>query len=43
MSSGGQWTDQEVVADQGQPPDDIPACNEKMIEEFAEGKKAQHA
>jgi len=40
--------DQEVVNDHGlvtsRKPDDIPAFNKKMIEEFAEGKhKAQHA
>jgi protease I len=37
-----QWVDQEVVTDRGlvtsRKPDDIPAFNRKMIEEFAEGK-----
>jgi protease I len=47
-NAGGQWTDQQVVTDQGlvtsRKPDDIPAFNKRMIEEFAEGKhKAQHA
>lgn len=38
---GAQWVDQEVVVDKGivtsRNPDDIPAFNAKMIEEFAEG------
>lgn len=41
-NAGGEWTDQEVVTDQGlvtsRKPADIPAFNRKMIEEFAEGK-----
>ena len=36
------WVDQEVVVDRGvvtsRKPDDIPAFNAKMIEEFAEGR-----
>jgi protease I len=40
-NAGVNWVDQEVVVDQGlvtsRKPDDIPAFNEKMIEEFAEG------
>ena len=40
-NAGGNWVDEEVVVDQGlvtsRKPDDIPAFNEKMIEEFAEG------
>jgi protease I len=48
QNAGGQWVDQEVTTDQGlvtsRKPDDIPAFNKKMIEEFAEGKhKGQHA
>ena len=43
-NAGGNWVDQEVVVDQGlvtsRKPDDIPAFNEKMIEEFCEGKHA---
>ena len=41
-NAGGQWVDEEVVVDQGlvtsRKPDDIPAFNDKMVEEFAEGK-----
>jgi protease I len=41
-NAGGKWVDQEVVVDEGivtsRKPDDIPAFNEKMIEEFCEGK-----
>jgi protease I len=41
-NAGGDWVDQKVVVDQGlvtsRKPDDIPAFNKKMIEEFAEGK-----
>ena len=41
-NAGAQWVDQEVVTDRGlvtsRKPDDIPAFNRKMIEEFAEGK-----
>ena len=43
-NAGGRWVDQEVVVDQGlvtsRKPDDIPAFNAKMIEEFAEGAHA---
>ncbi len=47
-NAGGEWTDEQVVTDHGlvtsRKPDDIPAFNKKMIEEFAEGKhQAQHA
>ncbi|ALI98548.1 type 1 glutamine amidotransferase domain-containing protein [Rufibacter tibetensis] len=41
-NAGATWVDEEVVTDQGlvtsRKPDDIPAFNKKMIEEFAEGK-----
>ena len=41
-NAGAEWVDQEVVVDQGlvtsRNPDDIPAFNRKMVEEFAEGK-----
>jgi len=41
-NAGGNWVDQEVVVDNGlvtsRKPDDISAFNEKMIEEFAEGR-----
>ena len=40
-NAGAEWVDQEVVTDRGlvtsRKPDDIPAFNRKMIEEFAEG------
>lgn len=38
-NAGGQWEDSQVVTDHGivtsRKPDDIPAFNQKMIEEFA--------
>jgi protease I len=41
-NAGGNWVDEQVVVDQGlvtsRKPDDIPAFNDKMIEEFCEGK-----
>jgi protease I len=41
-NAGANWVDQEVVVDRGlvtsRKPDDIPAFNRKMIEEFAEGQ-----
>ncbi len=46
-NAGGDWVDQEVVVDQGlvtsRKPDDIPAFNAKMIEEFAEGRHVEQA
>jgi len=40
-NAGTDWVDREVVVDRGlvtsRKPDDIPAFNERMIEEFAEG------
>ena len=40
-NAGANWVDQECVVDNGlvtsRKPDDIPAFNRKMIEEFAEG------
>jgi protease I len=46
-NAGGDWVDEEVVCDQGlvtsRKPDDIPAFNDKMIEEFAEGRHEQQA
>jgi protease I len=40
-NAGAQWVDQEVVTDNGlvssRKPQDIPAFNRKMLEEFAEG------
>ncbi len=42
INAGAKWVDQDVVTDNGlvtsRKPDDIPAFNKKMIEEFAEGK-----
>ena len=42
MNAGANWVDEQVVVDNGlvtsRKPDDIPAFNAKMIEEFAEGK-----
>lgn len=38
-NAGGNWVDEEVVLDGGvvtsRSPDDIPAFNEQVIEEFA--------
>jgi protease I len=46
-NAGASWVDQEVVVDGGlvtsRKPDDIPAFNKKMIEEFAEGMHARQA
>ena len=52
-NAGGVWVDQEVVVDDGlvtsRRPDDLPAFNRKIVEEFAEGRheaqaqKAMHA
>lgn len=44
-NAGAEWVDEEVVTDNGlvtsRKPDDIPAFNKKMIEEFAEGQHRQ--
>ena len=41
-NAGGEWVDQAVVTHNGlttsRKPDDIPAFNAKIIEEFAEGR-----
>jgi protease I len=41
-NAGANWVDEECVVDNGlvtsRKPDDIPAFNKKMIEEFAEGR-----
>ena len=41
-NAGANWVDEEVVVDNGlvtsRKPEDIPAFNQKMIEEFCEGK-----
>ena len=40
-NAGGNWSNEQVVTDHGlvtsRKPDDIPAFNKKIIEEFAEG------
>ncbi|MFL5923744.1 MAG: type 1 glutamine amidotransferase domain-containing protein [Gaiellaceae bacterium] len=40
-NAGGNWVDEEVVVDDGlvtsRKPDDLPAFNGKIVEEFAEG------
>ena len=40
-NAGAEWVDEEVVVDDGlvtsRKPEDIPAFNHKMIEEFREG------
>lgn len=42
-NAGGNWVDQEVVVDRGivtsRKPDDIPAFNAKMVEEFSKKEK----
>lgn len=48
INAGAEWVDEECVVDNGlvssRNPDDIPAFNKEMIEEFAEGKhKGQKA
>lgn len=44
VNAGAEWVDEEVVVDKGlttsRKPDDIPAFNDKMIEEFREGVHA---
>jgi deglycase len=41
-NAGGTWIDEEVLTDQGvttsRKPDDLPAFNEKILEEFQEGR-----
>ena len=41
-NAGGEWVDKEVVVDEGlvtsRKPDDLPAFNAKIVEEFAEGR-----
>ncbi len=42
MNAGANWVDEEVVVDNGivtsRSPKDLDAFNDKMVEEFAEGK-----
>jgi protease I len=46
-NAGGNWVDEEVHTEHGlvtsRKPDDIPAFNKKLIEEFAEGRHEQQA
>jgi protease I len=46
-NAGGTWVDEEVHTDRGlvtsRKPDDLPAFNAKIIEEFAEGAHAEQA
>ena len=46
-NAGGNWVDEEVVVDSGlvtsRKPDDIPAFNAKLVEEFAEGVHEEQA
>jgi protease I len=41
-NAGGNWVDEEVHVDNGlitsRKPDDLPAFNSKLVEEFAEGR-----
>jgi len=48
LNAGAEWCDQEVVVDHGlvtsRSPNDLPAFNDKMVEEFAEGvHEGQHS
>ena len=48
INAGALWSDEEVVVDQGlvtsRTPADLPAFNDKIVEEFAEGvHEGQHA
>lgn len=48
INAGAVWSDEEVVVDQGlvtsRTPKDLPAFNDKIVEEFAEGvHEGQHA
>ena len=46
-NAGGNWVDKEVVVDDGivtsRKPEDIPAFNKKMVEEFCEGRHEARA
>ncbi|MBE9601229.1 type 1 glutamine amidotransferase domain-containing protein [Pedobacter sp. MC2016-24] len=48
INAGADWYDEEVIVDQGmvtsRSPDDLPAFNDKIVEEFAEGiHEGQHS
>ena len=44
-NAGAEWVDREVVVDNGlvtsRNPDDLPAFNDKLVEEIAEGKNGR--
>ena len=46
-NAGGNWVDEQVVVDQGlvtsRKPDDLPAFNAKIVEEFCEGRHEEQA
>ena len=46
-NAGADWVDKEVVVDKGlttsRKPDDLPAFNEKIVEEFCEGRHEELA
>jgi len=46
-NAGAEWVDEEVHVDQGlvssRKPDDLPAFNAKIVEEFAEGVRAERS
>jgi protease I len=46
-NAGGNWVDEEVVVDSGlvtsRKPDDLPAFDKKLIEEFAEGRHQEQS
>ena len=46
-NAGANWVDKEVVVDRGlttsRKPDDIPAFNDKIVEEFCEGRHEELA
>ena len=46
-NAGADWVDEEVVVDRGlttsRRPDDLPAFNEKIVEEFCEGEHEELA
>lgn len=47
LNAGAKWVDKEVVVDRGlvssRKPDDIPAFNRQMLEEFAKGPVRQRS
>ncbi|HSC48634.1 MAG TPA: type 1 glutamine amidotransferase domain-containing protein [Gaiellaceae bacterium] len=46
-NAGGEWVDEQVVVDHGlvtsRKPDDLPAFNAKIVEEFAEGEHSERS